>query len=264
MKTTRLLLASLVLGSGLASTLPALGQTRSTAATAQPAADTTGTNRSTAKGKEGSAPAVAQLGTALQLVHFARENESALAMLTAVQMIRQIQVTEDGERFADRRSEKAAESAPPSAGSDKKDESKVTADALDTVALLNEAKAWAKDDQALLAMIEAEIAKPDAKPAGTMGRVGGPGRTVTSVEARSIDTFTIVFRGGEEASIVVDGDGDTDLDLFVYDENGNEIVRDDDRTDTCVVRWTPRWTGKFTVRVANLGRVYNRYVMVTN
>lgn len=97
-----------------------------------------------------------------------------------------------------------------------------------------------------------------------VGRVGGPGRKVTSVEARATDSYTIKFRGGEPASVFVDGDGDTDLDLYIYDENGRLVASDDDATDTCLCQWTPRWTGEFTVKVRNRGSVYNRYVLVTN
>jgi hypothetical protein len=30
------------------------------------------------------------------------------------------------------------------------------------------------------------------------------------------------------------------------------------------VSFTPRWTGKFKIHIRNLGRVYNRYVLVNN
>ena len=61
-----------------------------------------------------------------------------------------------------------------------------------------------------------------------------------------------------------DGDGDTDLDLFIYDENGNLIDSDDDDTDYCVCSWRPRWTGKFYIRIKNLGRISNAYTIRTN
>jgi hypothetical protein len=77
-------------------------------------------------------------------------------------------------------------------------------------------------------------------------------------------TYTITFRGGEVARIAVIGDGDTDLDLYVFDENGNEIAMDTEGTDTCLAQWTPWRTGRFLVRIANLGYVYNRYLLMTN
>ena len=99
---------------------------------------------------------------------------------------------------------------------------------------------------------------------GFAGAVGGPRANTTRVNARATDVYTISFRGWETARITVAGDGDTDLDLYVYDEFGNLIAKDDDNTDYCVVSWTPRFTGPFTVRVVNRGGVYNQYRLTTN
>ena len=96
------------------------------------------------------------------------------------------------------------------------------------------------------------------------GNVNGKTYTKETVKAYSTDNYTVTFRGSEEAVVAVDGDGDTDLDLYVYDENGNLVGSDTDSTDTCVVKWTPKWTGKFTIRVQNRGSVYNRYEIATN
>lgn len=79
--------------------------------------------------------------------------------------------------------------------------------------------------------------------------VGGPGRTVSRVSANSTDTYVLAFRGGEVAEIAIFGDGDTDLDLYVYDQNGNLIVRDTDYTDDCYVCWVPAWTGNSLLRI---------------
>jgi hypothetical protein len=103
-----------------------------------------------------------------------------------------------------------------------------------------------------------------ASGVGFAGAAGGPKASTTRVNARATDVYTIKFNGGESARITVAGDGDTDLDLYVYDENGNLITKDDDNTDYCVVSWTPRWTGPFTVRVVNRGNVWNQYRITTN
>lgn len=79
------------------------------------------------------------------------------------------------------------------------------------------------------------------------------------VEARKTDVYKKTFASGVEVVIAVRGDGDTDLDLFVYDENGNLIEKDDDATDRCIVSFTPKWTGSFTIKIKNLGNVYNSY-----
>ena len=83
--------------------------------------------------------------------------------------------------------------------------------------------------------------------------------TYETVKANSTDRYTYRFYAGESVYIYVKGDGDTDLDLYVYDENGNLIDSDTDIGDTCLCTFTPKWTGRFTIKVKNLGRVYNRY-----
>jgi hypothetical protein len=89
--------------------------------------------------------------------------------------------------------------------------------------------------------------------------VGGPQSAVHQVDAYSTDVFVVSFYGDEPAAVAVVGDGDTDLDLYVYDENGYLIGSDTDSTDRCLVLFRPRWTGQFRIEVRNLGSVYNEY-----
>src|SRR6185436_6686577 len=96
------------------------------------------------------------------------------------------------------------------------------------------------------------------------GNTEGPSIRTTRVEAHKSDVYVLRLRGGEKASILVKGDGDTDLDCFLKDENGNTVARDVDSTDTCLIQMTPKWTGQFRVEVRNNGSVYNRYTIRTN
>jgi hypothetical protein len=96
------------------------------------------------------------------------------------------------------------------------------------------------------------------------GTVGGSTRTVEQVKANITDVYNLSFIAGQEAIVDVKGDGDTDLDLYIYDSSGNLITKDEDYTDHCVARWTPKWTGKFTIKIKNRGGVPNSYVMTTN
>lgn len=84
------------------------------------------------------------------------------------------------------------------------------------------------------------------------------------VGAYSSVRYSTNFYGGQAAEVIIWGDGDTDLDLFIYDGNGNLIASDTDSLDFCVCSWTPRWTGEFTVVVMNLGSVYNEFDIATN
>jgi hypothetical protein len=224
---------------------------------AQAPAGNKGPNEADEKGKDTSGGTVSRLNEAISLVSYARENESPMAMLTAVQMLRGVRAQNAPERVGTKATEAGAAGA---AG--KKDQAPPPS--MDPKVLLNEAKAWAKGDAHVIALIDAELARPAAQGGTTLGVTTGAIRHVDRVNARTTDIYKIRFNGGEIAQVGIIGDGDTDLDLFVIDEFGNEVGRDDDRTDKCIVQWTPKWTGVFTVRIRNLGGVYNQYTLLTN
>lgn len=89
------------------------------------------------------------------------------------------------------------------------------------------------------------------------------GYVKTAIRDHGTDDFYIVFPRGRIARVEISGDGSSDLDLYVYDENGNQVCTDDDTTDDMSCSWTPAWTGKFTVRVRNRGDE-NAYVLMFN
>lgn len=93
---------------------------------------------------------------------------------------------------------------------------------------------------------------------------GGEKENATSVAAYGTDRYESVFFGGEVAIVTVVGDGDTDLDLFVYDDNGSLIISDEGSTDVAGVSFVPSFTRRYTVLVKNLGSVYNAYTVRTN
>jgi hypothetical protein len=129
----------------------------------------------------------------------------------------------------------------------------------DTVeSLLAAASAMAGDSEVIAALVD------EVKSSSNKGAVGGAKSTVDRVRAGATDVFRINYRGGEEAEVAVMGDGDTDLDLYVYDENGNLICSDTDNTDRMYCSWYPRWTGQFQIKIRNYGSVYNEYAVVTN
>ena len=127
--------------------------------------------------------------------------------------------------------------------------------------LLADAKKYAAGDATMLAWVE-KVDKLKAE--ATRGAVGGPKIASGKVYANSSISYTCSFRAGELAEVAVSGDGDTDLDLYIYDANGNLITSDTSYGDDCYVSWVPRWTGSFTIKIKNLGRVYNNFTVVTN
>lgn len=128
--------------------------------------------------------------------------------------------------------------------------------------LLVDAKKYAGKDKAILAYIKR--VEKSIVSGTTRGAVGGPKATRERVLGKDVDSYKIKFWAKELAEICVSGDGDTDLDLYVYDENGNLIESDTDYTDECVVRWVPAWTGNFIIKIVNRGALYNNYVIWTN
>lgn len=127
---------------------------------------------------------------------------------------------------------------------------------IDAAAMLAAAREAAGDSPALAALIE--------ESEGTQSRRFVRGDQLnwhrTRVRAFSDDNFRWrTARGGELAEVAIVGDGDTDLDLFVYDENWNVICAETGFSDREYCRWTPRWTGQFRIVVRNHGAVYNEY-----
>lgn len=193
--------------------------------------------------------AVEAAGIAAQLVNYGREHELPLALATAAHLLLHSGVHEV-EREATEATGGSETADHPDAGP-----------GMDPDAILAEASALAGGDATVESVIDnvQQLAEASAK-----GRTAGPGSTTDIVSAHSTDTYTIRFRGGEPARVVVQGDGDTDLDCFVYDENGYRIDSDLNYIDRCTLSWQPAWTGPFRIEIRNLGGVWNRYTLVTN
>ncbi len=92
----------------------------------------------------------------------------------------------------------------------------------------------------------------------------GPGNWVGRVDAGRSRFINESFVGGRRAVVRIAGDGSTDVDVFVYDENGNLVASGVGPTDREYVTFTPRWTGRFTTEVRNLGNTWNRVLLLTS
>ncbi len=69
----------------------------------------------------------------------------------------------------------------------------------------------------------------------------------------------VTLYAGTTYRIELDGDGSTDLDIFIFDDNGNCVARDVSSSDDAVVFVRPLWDATFKIRVKNLGRRSNLY-----
>jgi hypothetical protein len=192
------------------------------------------------------AVAVQKLSLARGLIHYGRKNKVPEALVTAARIL--------GETSTVELSDRPTHEKDPRAG---KAESKARPETDDSPkALLEEAKKMSGNSPAIVALANAVELK--------RGAVGGPRVTTEVVQGYSSDIFKVRFRGDEVARVAVSGDGDTRLDLYIYDENGHLITSQVGPGDDCLASWTPRWTGVFIIKVVNRGGIANRYVIATN
>jgi hypothetical protein len=77
------------------------------------------------------------------------------------------------------------------------------------------------------------------------------------VNANADVEYKVKFRQGEMAEAAVIGQGDTDVDLFIYDESGRLVASDVVVSDFCLCRWYPEKTQTYRVVVKNLGTKFN-------
>ncbi len=191
-------------------------------------------------------PATAKLyAMARDLVEYGRKNNDPLSLIVAANIRQQISLTEvDRKPTSTEGTGGTAEDATP----------ELTVDAI-----LDEAKSMSSDDEAIVALAD------DIKASATKGRTAGPGYNVVTLPGSTTDNYdNVSFNGGEYAEVYAEGSGATNLDLYVYDENGNLICSDTDYSDIAYCGWTPKWTGPFSIKVINQGSASNRYALITN
>lgn len=122
------------------------------------------------------------------------------------------------------------------------------------------------DDAAIMARIE-NIKNRQAMMAemeGTRGAVGGAQVLSDMVYANGEQMFFCDFYAHQVAMVALVGDGDSDLDLVIYDQNMNVVTSDEGYDFDCLCTWTPAWTGRFYMKIVNRGNVYNRFTLATN
>lgn len=82
----------------------------------------------------------------------------------------------------------------------------------------------------------------------SQGLLSRGGSVVIATTLYAGNTYALAASGCEDAY---------DVDLGVYDENGNFIASDSDRNSLAVVRITPRWTGTYYLKVTMFNSTYN-------
>lgn len=246
MKTSRHRARSLSVCAGLAAALLPIGVIAQDA----PMAPAVAAKAPETKGRiTPAAQAVAQVAMANSLIQYGRSSKAPAALITAAQILAENQMAAAGDKPG---------AKTPGAGMAGGKKGRVMSS--DPAALLAEAKSMSGNDPSIVA-----LANKAARTMGrTRGRIGGASLHSDRVAAHGTDEWTISFRAGEEAEVGLKGDGTTDVDVHVYDSDGNLVAYDDDDGDVCLAKWVPTYSGQFSIHVINRSGVYNDYTMVTN
>lgn len=187
------------------------------------------------------------LAAAYRMAAFGREAKAPEALLAAARVIGKTSVSKLG----------AGEKAP---------EGATVADPLkEATELIDEAIKLSNGDEAVKKL--AKAVQDDIKE-GKRGASRGP-RVITGTLSGTDrrDTYSISFRGGEEAVIIVNNRTNRgDIDLFVQDDNGRIVARDRRRDDDASVRFFVRRPQHYQVFLRNFNPSVRtlRYTLTTN
>jgi hypothetical protein len=97
---------------------------------------------------------------------------------------------------------------------------------------------------------------------GSGAPVEGPAVALkVGIEPYGRQSFPLTFKAGEQAKVIASGNQQTYLGLYIYDDQGNCVARDDmgdTRTrDDLAVEWYPPSTSEYTIEVRNFGPMAN-------
>lgn len=177
------------------------------------------------------------------LLAFGRRAKDPIALIVAARVVKALGGTE-ANRKPDGRA--AGDTMP-------KNGQPVTAESV-----LAEARELAKGDKIVTLLID-ETAALGSGTAEVQPRTHHD-----TVQPGGTDVYNVVFTGGQPAETGIAGDGGSDLDLLVYDENDHLVCRSAGSSDREYCRWWPRWTGPFRIEVQNLSGAANYYRLATN
>ena len=180
------------------------------------------------------ARAITQTVTAAEVADWAREHRDARAMLVAARMLGEIRTRRENgdEPF------------------------------LTHAALLDEAETFAAGDRDLLDQISRERSPDKGVRASPFG--AGPIVVVRRLRARETYSFTIEARRNEVLRVAAIGDGDTNIDLALRDQNGAVICADGSRDHYPVCTVSRPQAGPIRVEIVNRGEVWSRVQILTN
>ena len=180
------------------------------------------------------ARAITRMVTAAEVADWARERRDAPAMIVAARMLGDIPTRRENgdEPF------------------------------LTHAALLDEAETFAGADRTLLDQISRERSPDKGVRASAFG--AGPIVVVRRLRARETYSFTIEARRNEVLRVAAIGDGDTNIDLALRDQNGAVICSDGSRDHYPVCTVARPQAGPIHIEIVNRGGVWSRVQILTN
>lgn len=122
-------------------------------------------------------------------------------------------------------------------------------------AMLDAAAAAAKDNPALAAII-GDAAKAGARASARETKYG---TLASTLEGKKEESFTWEVKAGIWLDVGVDGDGKTDLDLYVYDPTDRMICAAENDGDLEYCSVYTRRDGAYKIWVVNIGEEPNSY-----
>lgn len=99
--------------------------------------------------------------------------------------------------------------------------------------------------------------------AAIAGADGGPKRATNRIVSEGdCNDYEVRFRRGEVARVAAAGNGD--IDIKIYDSDGDLVVSDTDGDFTPIVSWVPSYTETYTICVENADDYDVNFSMRTN
>jgi hypothetical protein len=121
------------------------------------------------------------------------------------------------------------------------------------------ARDMAAGDEALLGLID------DAEAEGARGVATGQVYSISELPDGGTDSYdALPFAAGEYAEVYVESNDGSDLNLFVYDAQGQLVCSDTDPSAISYCGWHPAEAGSFRIEVVNNGRSGAGYALMTN
>lgn len=188
-----------------------------------------------------------EIGRAAEMALTARSDGDAAALVDAAELL--LEYPSKEAHFADTSDE--PEPAPAS---------------LEPRILLIEAARLAGEDAALVGRIAAVRAlMPDQKKsAPALGAESGPLRYSASVAAGGVRRHELPFAGPGSAVIQVRGTPSANLDVILYDVNGDRVATDQGTGNVATLHWYVPYTQTLTLVVRNRGGRSSGYYVITN